>query len=102
MFDSSSRYASLPVAEIVVTERNGTRRLVRYVRRRLIPVARPILTEEHTVADGERLDAIAAAHLGNAKLGWRICDANRVLNPFDLVRPGATIVIETISSSAED
>ena len=43
------------------------------------------MIQEHVVADGERLDNIAAQHFGDPELFWRICDANRAMQPDDLL-----------------
>ena len=34
---------------------------------------------------GDRLDSIAATHLGDPLQFWQVCDANNTMNPFDLV-----------------
>jgi hypothetical protein len=39
---------------------------------------------EHLVTEGDRLDNIAAQHLGDPELFWRLCDANRALRPDEL------------------
>jgi hypothetical protein len=39
---------------------------------------------EHVVIAGERLDHLAARHLGDPELFWRICDGNRALRPEEL------------------
>jgi hypothetical protein len=58
---------------------------VAYKRRRLIPPASTTTTlVEHTLAQGERLDTIAARYLGDPALFWQICDANEVLRPDEL------------------
>ncbi|MFZ1707308.1 MAG: LysM domain-containing protein, partial [Anaerolineae bacterium] len=40
--------------------------------------------QEHTVAEGERPDLIAAAYLGDPEQFWRLCDANGVMRPEEL------------------
>lgn len=48
----------------------------------------------HTVAEGERLDTLAARFYGDATRYWVILDANtEPLNPFDLLVPGLPIQI---------
>lgn len=86
MFDPTSRYAALP--DRVWTTPDG-RELV-YKARRFLPRGETgSLLVEVTVGLDDRLDRIAARTLGNGELFWRIADANRALDPFDLThRPG--------------
>jgi hypothetical protein len=85
MFDSTSRYAKLPVAEIRITGADGVERNVKYVRRRFAPrSAGMIVSQEHIVIDADRLDNITADALGDPTFFWRICDLNEAMNPFDL------------------
>ena len=85
MFDPGSRYLGLAIATVVVADTDGTGREIRYVRRRLIPGERGMVTLlEHRVVQGDRLDNIAARTLGDPLLYWRICDANRAARPGDL------------------
>ncbi len=89
MFSPTSRYAGLPTTTLTVTTPEGTQRTVTYVRRRLLPKPQDhTLLGEHTVAPGERLDHIAARHLGDPTQYWRICDATDVLRPEELERTG--------------
>ncbi len=78
-FDGSSRYAGIETA--LHTDASG--RQTRYLRRRLIP--RPVAPEigAHHVAEGDRIDRIAAATLGDPGLWWRIADANRAVDPAE-------------------
>ncbi|MFB7614933.1 LysM domain-containing protein [Kitasatospora sp. NPDC056181] len=79
-FPAGSRYAGLPLA---VAELDG--RQVRYVTRRFVPQPdRFALLREHTVAEGERPDTVAAAELGDPERSWLLCDANGVLDPAEL------------------
>ncbi len=58
---------------------------VAYLRRRFLPDPDDLeLLREHRVAEGDRLDRIAARYLGDAELLWRICDAQRALRPEEL------------------
>ena len=60
-----------------------------YVRRRFIsPPEHFALLQEHVVVEGERLDNLAAAYLGDPEQFWRLCDANAVLAPEELETPG--------------
>jgi hypothetical protein len=90
-FPPESRYHAISIIET----RTADGRTVRYVARRVVPRGSsqtPIA--QHTVAGGDRLDNIAAEHLGNPELFWRICDANDALRPSDLVAtPGRRLRI---------
>ena len=41
--------------------------------------------DEYTVVAGDRLDNLAARHLGDPEQSWRICDANGAMRPEALV-----------------
>ena len=94
MFEPSSRYAGLPVAELTVPGPDGEPHTVRYVTRRFVPppAGTPLVT--HVVTQGERLDTIAARYLADPTQFWRLCDANSALRPDELVEtPGRVLVI---------
>jgi hypothetical protein len=79
-FAPTSRYYGL---EIETIPQNGVP--VAYLTRRFVPpVSRFQLLQEHTVAQGERLDNITAQYLGDATLFWRLCDANNAMRPQEL------------------
>jgi len=79
-FGPTSRYAGLEIATITIDGETHA-----YVRRRFLPpVEKLAIVGEHVVAQGERLDHIAARYLGDPELFWRICDANRALRPDEL------------------
>jgi hypothetical protein len=90
-FPSDSRYYGLPIAEHV--DADGRR--IRYVRRRFLPPASAQTTVgEHVVTSSDRPDLVAARHLGNAELSWRVCDANAAMRPADLTEtPGRRLRI---------
>lgn len=80
-YPPTSRYHATPVAEMTMPDG----RKVAYLRRRMLPQpGRLVLLQEHTVADGERSDLIAAHYLGDSEQEWRICDANNVIHPDEL------------------
>jgi hypothetical protein len=82
MFEFTSRYYSIPLAELETPE---GKRIV-YLRRRFVPSPeRFALLEEHLVSDGDRLDLIAHQHLGDPEQFWRICDANSAMRPEELI-----------------
>ena len=88
MFELTSRYAAIPTATL--TTPDG--REVAYVRRRFLPrgTAMPLLVEV-IVAQGDRLDLIAARTLGDSEQFWRVCDANDAMRPLDLMETGRTL-----------
>lgn len=90
MFQPTSRYYNLEIAEW--TAPDG--RLVRYVRRRFISLAPPVVLAEHTVIAGDRLDNVTARRLADAEQFWRVCDANRAERPDELTeQPGRVLII---------
>ena len=90
MFQPTSRYYNVEIAEWTA----GDGRVVRYVRRRLIPLEPQPALAEHTVIAGDRLDNVTARYLGDPEQFWRVCDANRAERPDDLTaRPGRVLII---------
>jgi hypothetical protein len=90
MFSITSRYWGLPTA----TYRLPDGRTVAYVRRRFVPRPEDLaLLREHVVRAGERLDRIAFAELGDAELAWQVADANRAMDPDELVVVGRRLRI---------
>jgi hypothetical protein len=90
VFPPPSRYNGLPTAQIDVGGETVT-----YVRRRFCPHPEDLAAiGGHTVVQGERLDHIAARHLGDPTFFWRICDGNRALRPEELTETiGRRLVI---------
>ena len=81
LFAATSRYFGVDTATI---ERPGRPPIV-YLRRRFLPTSSRFQTiQEHTVIQGERLDAITAESLADATLFWRLCDANAAMRPDEL------------------
>jgi hypothetical protein len=68
---------------------------VPFLRRRLCPPPeRFALLFEALVTEGDRRDLLAARHLGDAELWWRIADANGVVDPRALAAaPGRRVRI---------
>jgi hypothetical protein len=79
MFFQGSRYEDVDEDEIS----DGTKRIVRYKKIRFTPETKSRQT--HSVCQGERLDNLAYRYFRDPELFWRICDANPVLWPDDLV-----------------
>jgi hypothetical protein len=95
MNDPTSRYHAVAVLTLpVVDPSTGEVREIRYNGRRFIPAESGPLLVEHPVGKGERLDHIAARHLGDPTQYWRIADAAAVIAPEELVRqPGSRVPI---------
>jgi hypothetical protein len=91
LFTSTSRYHDLPVENLQLP--GGA--TVTYVTRRFVPPPERFQTlQHHTVMQGERLDNIASKYLGDPRLFWRLCDANRAMHPEDLTdSPGLSLRI---------
>jgi hypothetical protein len=57
-----------------------------YVARRFVPAPeRFSLLQCHAVVAGDRLDKLAATHLGDPEQFWRLCDANGAMRPNELI-----------------
>ena len=83
LFTATSRYYGLGTNTL--TAPDGT--VIVYVKRRFLPSpSRFQLIQEHVVVQGERLDNIAAAFLGDPELFWRLADANGAMKPEELVQ----------------
>jgi len=52
-----------------------------------------VIVAEHLVVLGDRLDNIAARHLGDPEQFWRLCDANDAMQPPELTVIGRRIKI---------
>jgi hypothetical protein len=77
-FPPTSRYADVEVVKLELADD----RVIAYLRRRFLPAPEDFaLLREHVVRAGERLDQIAAAHLGDPEQFWRIADANGAIAP---------------------
>jgi hypothetical protein len=82
VFQLTSRYYAVETRELETIEG----RTIRYLRRRFVPQSdRFELLVEHTVAEADRLDNIAARYLGDPEQFWRICDANNAIRPDELI-----------------
>lgn len=84
-FPADSRYSGVPIRTF--TAYDG--RLVPYLARRFSPPPEAFATLAYRiVAEGERLDQIAAATIGNPEAFWLHCDANRAIWAEELEEPG--------------
>jgi hypothetical protein len=80
-FPPNSRYHATPLTGLVAPDG----RVVTYLRRRFVPPPeRFAVLREHLVVQDDRLDRLAAHHLGDPELFWRLCDANDALRPDEL------------------
>lgn len=80
-FPPTSRYHTTPVTALVVPDG----RVVACLRRRFVPPPeRFAVLREHLVVQDDRLDRLAAHHLGDSEFFWRLCDANGALRPEEL------------------
>lgn len=76
-----SRYRTVDVAKLQLPDG----RTIAYLRRRFVPPAESFaLVREHLVRAGERLDQVAALHLGDPEQFWQIADANAAVAPEEL------------------
>ncbi len=88
--NETSRYASTGTAEITLPDG----RTVSFLLRRSIPQPESLVEiGRHSVAEGERLDHIAAKYHGDPTLFWQVCDANRALHPKEMETIGKTLRI---------
>ncbi len=82
LFPTNSRYQRIETAIFVLPDGEE----IAYLRRRFVPPSSDFaLLGEHEVVGGDRLDNLAAGHLGDPLLYWRICDANDAMRPRDLL-----------------
>jgi hypothetical protein len=78
LFPTNSRYQNTETTKLELPD--GSERV--YLKRRFVPPPeRFTLLQEHLVVEGDRLDNIAGRYLGDAEQFWRICDANRAMQP---------------------
>jgi len=82
LFPPASRYYGVAATTLETLDGDGNPRTVVYLRRRFVPPPeRLALIQEHRVAQGDRLDNLAAAYFGDPELYWRLCDANEAMAP---------------------
>lgn len=84
-FPPESRYHGVPTATL--TGPDG--REIAYLRRRFVPPPEAFATRGyHRVTEGERLDQIAAAEIGNPEAFWLLCDGAGAIWPEELEQAG--------------
>ncbi len=80
-FPETSRYHRIPTATTVDSES----KTIVYIKRRIIPFADKLsVINIHQVKEGDRLDNIAANHIGAPEQFWQIADANKAIKPEEL------------------
>jgi hypothetical protein len=81
VFPPGSRYYGIGSTTLITADG----RMAVYLKRRFVPQPeRLALVQEHSVAEGDRLDNLAHQYLGDAEQYWRLCDANGAMNPAEL------------------
>ena len=87
----NSRYIGVSTA--TVTRTDGT--VVRYLQRRVIPQPEQYATlRQYVTIQGDRIDMVANAQLGDPLLYWILCDANAAMDPDALTaEPGRVLRI---------
>ncbi|MFY1622534.1 hypothetical protein ACN261_24210 [Micromonospora sp. WMMD723] len=84
-----SRYAAVGTTVTVDPE---TGEEIVHLRRRFVPPAERLATAGwEPVADGDRVDLLAARTVGDPTAFWQLCDANGVFDPAELIRPGQVV-----------
>ena len=84
-FPPTSRYAGVGVAAFDPGDGSEP---VPYLRRRFCPGSeRLALIARVRLVDGDRRDLLAASHVGDPELWWRLADANDTIDPRTLARP---------------
>jgi hypothetical protein len=93
VLSDTSRYAFTATSTLQTAEG----RTIVYLQRRFVPAAdRFALLMEHVVQQGDRLDNVTAAHLGDPEQFWRLCDANNAMQPDELTQTAGTIIRITL------
>ena len=89
-FPPESRYHGVPTAQIAGPDG----RPLTYLARRLAPQPEAFFTQRlRRTRQGERLDQIAAAEIGDPTAFWLLCDANGALWAEELEEPGVEVRI---------
>jgi hypothetical protein len=83
LYPPNSRYYNQPT--LTYTGPDGTP--FAYLSQRFVPQPDTLsLVRTHSVAQGDRIDNIAANSFSDPQLYWRICDANNAMRPSELTR----------------
>jgi hypothetical protein len=95
-FPPTSRYAAVGISTYAPMPPPGEDPVpVTFLRRRLVPKPeRFALLYEYSCVERDRRDLVAATHLADPELWWRLADANGVIDPSTLTEPvGRTLRI---------
>ncbi len=97
-FPPTSRYANVGVAAYARPPEPGEEpRPIAFLRRRLVP--RPdrfALLYEVTCVERDRRDLLAALHLADPELWWRLADANGIIDPAGMTEPVGRVLRVTL------
>ncbi len=92
-FSSNSRYFDVETTTTVAADGRD----IVHLRRRFAPQPDVLSTiGRHVVAEGERIDNVAAAELGDATAWWQLADANGANDPEELVEQPGTVLRVTL------
>jgi hypothetical protein len=81
VYPPESRYYAIATTQL--TQPDGS--AIVYLKRRFVPPPEQFaLLQEHSVAEGDRVDNLAARYIGDASQYWRLCDANGAIRPDEL------------------
>lgn len=81
-FPESSRYNGIETANHKTDKGEN----ITYIKRRFVPQPENfVLLQEHTVTQGERLDNLTTQYYNDPEMYWKICDANGVIRPNEIV-----------------
>lgn len=87
-FPPQSRYNGSDVRALTMVDG----RVIAYLARRFVPSPADFVTVSvYRVAEGDRLDRIAASLTGNPEQYWMLCDANGAIWPEELEVPEAAV-----------
>ena|SRR5512136_1303204 len=81
IFPANSRYQGTETRKLTLADGSV---IVYLARRFLPPLGSLAIMRTYTVAEGDRIDNLAALFVGDPEQFWRLCDANSVLRPEDL------------------
>ncbi len=90
VFAPNSRYLSVPTTTLTTSDGHT----IAYLTRRFVPSPSQFATmQQHSVAQGERLDNLAAQFLGDPELFWQLCDANGAMRPEELTETVGRVLL---------
>ena len=94
----TSRYADVGIAHHVPDAEPGVEPVpVAFLRRRLVPRPERFSTlYEVRCVEGDRRELLAARHLGDVELWWRLADANGLIDPAEMTEPPGRVLRVTL------